>query len=103
MNCPVCRAEAADKLADRDTGTRSVVDLNGPSYIVKSALVQAALDQFNADRERQRMDDEAALAEMDAVRPEMMALDHARAGRERIDLFRKQRRLPRLTRPRFTS
>jgi hypothetical protein len=105
-DCTVCRAEAADKLALRDTGTAtssreiSTFDPDA-SYTPQSERARKLVAAHLAQEQETRIEHEDAIARLDAERPDVIALDHARAGRERIDTYRRQRRLPRVPRPRW--
>lgn len=104
--CPLCAAEAAEKIAARDTGTRTVTRLPSDpdtSYAPQSERGRDTLAAFMTARERERLDADEAVALLDAERPDVIALDHARAGRERIDVYRRQRRLSRAPRPRWIT
>ena len=105
-DCPLCRAEVAEQVAERDNGTSTRLrdlDAHRPDddYPVQSPRARAALDRLFAARQRERDDHDAAIALMDEERVETIALDHARAGQERVDLYRRQKRLTKLPRPRW--
>jgi hypothetical protein len=105
--CSVCRVETAQAVAAREQGTMSrsgLVSAYAPDndFPVKSSQARLRIDALMTQQQRERADADAAVADMDAERQETVALDRARAGKERIDLYRKQRRMTRVPRPRFS-
>jgi hypothetical protein len=80
----------------------SAFDADG-GYKPQSARAEMLLAARRDREQRQRIVEDEGVAILDSTRAEEIAYDHARAGSERIDLYRRQRRLPRVKRPRWIS
>jgi hypothetical protein len=104
--CTICKQETAQRVALRESGTRTLTHLVSAldadqQYAPQSRRAAMLLASRREREERERLAADDAVAQLDADRPNVIAYDHARAGRERQDLYRRQHRLPRLKRPRF--
>jgi len=104
--CTICRQETAQRVALRETGTltqaRFVSAFEADrEYEPQSRRAAMLLASRREREEQERIAADDAVAQLDAERPNVIAYDHARAGHERQDFYRRQHRLPRLKRPRF--
>jgi hypothetical protein len=93
--CSVCRAEVAHAVAVRESGTMShsgLVSAYAPDddFPVKSPQARARIAALRAQQQQVRSDEDAAVADLDAARPDLIEFERAPAGAERVDTYRRQ-------------
>lgn len=93
--CPICREAADAKVAAASTGTSTKVVISTHAsedeYFagVTSPVARKMLEERRAREHQEAEVVAAAIAESDAMRPLVVALDQAKPGRERRDAHRR--------------